>query len=45
MESIVVILGIIVVGLIITEVVVKKFLINISDKIVDIIEALNKKYK
>ena len=45
MKSIVVVLGIIVVGFIITEVVVKKFLINISDKIVDIIEALNKKYK
>ena len=41
-----IVVGVIVLGIVIlTETVLKKTLINISDKIVDIIEALNKKYK
>ena len=45
MKTLLIIAAVLAVGLIITEVVIKKVLINISDKIVDIIEALNKKYK
>ena len=45
MKTLLIIAVVLAVGLIITEVVIKKVLINISDKIVDIIEALNKRYK
>lgn len=44
MKTFVIIVGIVVGVLLLTETVLKKVLINISDKIVDIIEALRKKY-
>lgn len=44
MKTFIIIVGIVVGVLLLTETVLKKVLINISDKIVDIIEALRKKY-
>lgn len=45
MKTLAIIAVVLAVGLVLTEVILKKVLINISDKIVDIIEALNKRYK